>query len=90
MNPTHTHPTNKTGSVFQMTLTAILTVLSLATLLFIAYHASQKIDRYFEIVARHDCAQDYHLQYTDTVKKTVIVRPLDDLYEQCLSQKGIQ
>ena len=39
--------------------------------------------------ARHDCAQDYHMEYLDTTTNTTIIKPLDDLYLQCLRQKGL-
>ena len=39
--------------------------------------------------ARHDCAQDYHMEYLDPTTNTTIIKPIDDLYAQCLRQKGI-
>jgi hypothetical protein len=39
--------------------------------------------------ARHDCAQDYRLEYSDANTNTTVVKPIDDLYQQCLSEKSL-
>ncbi|MBP7875798.1 hypothetical protein KA012_02270 [Candidatus Woesebacteria bacterium] len=39
--------------------------------------------------ARHDCAQDYHMEYLDQTTNTTIIKPIDDLYLLCLQQKGL-
>jgi hypothetical protein len=39
--------------------------------------------------ARHACAQDYRLEYIDQSTNTTVVKPIDDLYGKCLTEKGI-
>jgi hypothetical protein len=39
--------------------------------------------------ARHACAQDYRLEYFDQSTNTTVVKPIDDLYGKCLTEKGI-
>lgn len=39
--------------------------------------------------ARHACAQDYKLEYFDQNTNTTVTKPIDDLYSQCLTEKGI-
>lgn len=39
--------------------------------------------------ARHECAQDYHMEYLDTATNTRIIKPIDELYAQCLKDKGL-
>lgn len=39
--------------------------------------------------ARHECAQDYRMEYLDTETNTTVIKPIDDLYRQCLDEKGL-
>ena len=39
--------------------------------------------------ARHDCAIAFHLEFYDQNTATTVVKPIDDLYAQCLAEKGL-
>ena len=63
----------------------------------VAYLSLQKVDvafsyveKYLEIEAYHDCAQDYRMEYTNLEDNTVISQPLAEPYEQCLEDKGLR
>lgn len=48
-----------------------------------------RVDDYLTQQAIHDCAQDYRMEYVDPLTNTTVIKPIDDLYEQCLETKGL-
>ena len=78
------------------TLQAVLTTVGLLAVSgaigFLAIVLGQylpKVDKYLQLKARQDCAESYRLQFTDVKANTTVIRPVDDLYKQCLSEKGL-
>lgn len=64
-------------------------VLILAIVLaIVAFFAMQKADRFLELIAVHDCASDYKMEFTDGATK--LVRPLEDPFKECLWNKGVK
>ncbi|MDQ3008275.1 MAG: hypothetical protein M3Q81_01640 [bacterium] len=49
------------------------------------------IQTYLKNQAIQDCATSYRLEFTEAVasSSTKVVRPLDELYENCLAEKGL-
>lgn len=89
-NQTQTHTTDKAVvKLIVGVLQAVGCVAIAAAIVFVGMNAFKEAERYYTLKAMHDCATDYHLEYNDSVKKTLIVRPLDDLYQDCLKQKNI-
>ncbi len=75
----------------QNTLSAIaqmLIALAIIAVAVVMYLYMPKVSQYLEQTARHDCAQDYRLAFTDN--NTTVSRPVDELYAKCLSEKGIK
>lgn len=67
----------------------LVTALSIFAVAGVLYLAVQQAQMYVRNEARHQCAQDYRLEYVDVSTSTSVVKPIDDLYQQCLTDKGI-
>lgn len=67
----------------------LITALSIFALAGVLYLGVQQAQTYVRNEARHQCAQDYRLEYTDLNTSTSVVKPIDDLYQTCLTDKGI-
>jgi gamma-glutamyl phosphate reductase len=67
----------------------IVTALSIFAVAGVLYLAVQQAQTYVRNEARHQCAQDFRLEYADATTNTTVVKPIDDLYQQCLSDKGV-
>lgn len=68
----------------------ILSILAFIAVVILVVFALQRVDKYLDLKAREDCATAYHLEYTDAAGNTKVIRPVEDLYQQCLAQKGIK
>lgn len=67
----------------------LITAIGLLALAGVLYLGVQQAQTYVRNEARHQCAQDFRLQYTDVNTSTTVVKPIDDLYQNCLTDKGI-
>lgn len=75
----------------QHTLSAIAQILiavAIVVMAVVMYLYMPKVEQFVENTARHECAQDYRLNFTDD--NTTVSRPIDDLYAKCLTEKNIQ
>jgi hypothetical protein len=82
----------KSVPVIQSVLNTLGMFAIAGAVIFLAVTLSQylpKVDTYLQLKGRQDCATSYHLEYEDTKNKTRIVRPVEDLYQRCLTEKGI-
>lgn len=67
----------------------ILIALSLFAIAGVAYLGLTEAKVALKNQARHACAQDYHLEYLDQATNTTVIKPIDELYGKCLTEKGI-
>jgi len=67
----------------------VMTLLILAALAGIAFIGFQKIDRYLDIKAIHDCTASYQQEITDETTGIVKKRPLEQQARECAVQKGV-
>lgn len=74
---------NTLSAIAQMLIAVSITAMAVVMYLYMPQVAS-----FLELKGRHDCAQDYRLDFTD--EKTTVSRPVDDLYAKCLSEKDIK
>lgn len=68
---------------------AVLTAIALFALAGVLFSYKTEVGQFVKNQAMHDCAQDYRLQFTQPEQNTTISKPIDDLYRQCLQEKGI-
>lgn len=61
---------------------------SIVSIAIVGYLYQPLLKQYLELKARQDCAQSYRLEFTDSTN-TTIIRPVEDLYATCLSEKGL-
>lgn len=69
-------------------LNTFLLLLIIIFIAVIAYFASQRVDRFLDNLAIHDCAMDYHRETTDTETNQKVSRPLEQQVRECAWQKG--
>lgn len=67
----------------------ILTAFGLLAIAGSIYFGVMQAQSYVQNQARHNCAQDYRLEYFDANTNTTVVKPIDDLYQACLTDKGL-
>ena len=67
---------------------AIITFLAIAVFAAVAFFGMQRVDRYLNNVAIHDCAQDYRSSVTQNGQ--VVSRPLEQQVRECAWQKGVR
>lgn len=52
------------------------------------YLGMQKADEYLKLKARHDCAVISRFEISIPTDNTVVWYPVEDIYKQCLDEKG--
>lgn len=67
----------------------LLTTLGLVAIAAVLFLGVSEFKKYNDLKARHDCAQDYHLEFYDQNTATTVIKPIDDLYAVCLTEKGL-
>lgn len=68
----------------------ILIAIGISAISFIGYIGLQKVDRYLDMKALHECAQDYKMEITNTETNEVKIRPLEQQVKECAWQKGVR
>lgn len=69
-------------------ITTVFIVIAIAV---IAYLSFQRVDRYLDIKAIHECAQDYSQEIVvDPATNTRKIRPLEQQVKECAWQKGVR
>lgn len=68
----------------------ILIAVGIGTMAFLGYVGLQKVDRYLDMKALHECAQDYKMEITNTETNEVKIRPLEQQVKECAWQKGVR
>lgn len=71
------------------TVAQILTAIGILAIAAVMYLGITEAKTALKNQARHACAQDFRLEYFDQSTNTTIVKPIDDLYSKCLTEKGI-
>lgn len=67
----------------------LLVILSIVVFGVVAFFAINRFDRFMDIKAIHDCAQDYRQEITDSNGK-VVSRPMEQQTHDCAFQKGVK
>lgn len=67
----------------------IITTIILVGIAVLAFFGMQRIDRYLDLRAIHDCAQDYRQEIVMD-EKTKRIRPLEQQVRECAWQKGVR
>ncbi len=67
----------------------ILIAFGIATFGVVSFYALKSFNRYTDVLAVHDCAQDYkqEIVVSETTKK---IRPLEQETHDCAYQKGVK
>lgn len=71
------------------TVAQIITALGLFAVAAVLYLGIVEAQTFIRNQALNDCAQNYRLEYTDVATNTTVIKPIDDLYKQCLTEKGV-
>ncbi|CAN5131470.1 hypothetical protein BH09PAT2_BH09PAT2_04960 [soil metagenome] len=67
----------------------ITTVLVIIVIGVIAFMGMRRVDRYLNMKAIHECAEDYRQEITDPATNTRKIRPLEQQVKDCAWQKGV-
>ena len=73
-------------------LSALAQILIAGAIASIAYAAMQYIptaQKFVDNTAKHDCAMEYRLEFLDAKANTTVSRPIEDLYQECLTDKKV-
>ena len=73
----------KTNKVMTFILAALTVVIAVGI-----YATLERVDKYLEFKARADCAAMSKFQITIPTDNTVVSYPVEDVYRQCLDEKG--
>lgn len=55
----------------------------------VSFVAYRQFDRYLTLKAIDDCASAYEVRYSDTETNTVVSRPLEKPFRECIWQQGV-
>jgi hypothetical protein len=55
----------------------------------VSFMAYGQVDRYLTLKAIDDCASAYEVRYSDTETNTVVSRPLEKPFRECIWQQGV-
>lgn len=73
----------------QFIIKTVLSILAFTAIAIFVFMGLQSYNRHLDYVGMQDCATAYRLEYNDSDNNTTVIRPVDDLYKECLEQKGI-
>lgn len=65
-------------------LAQIMIAVAIIVLAFVVASFKPQVENYLKLKARHDCATDFRLEYTDEKTSTKVINPIEDKYQKCL------
>lgn len=68
----------------------INTIVIIITIIIITFLAVRRVDRYLDMKAVHECAQDYQQEIVDPATNIRKIRPLEQQVKDCAWQKGVR
>lgn len=68
----------------------IIIVIGIGLFVYLGYMGLTKVDRYLDLKALHECAQDYRMEITNPETNEVKIRPLEQQVKDCAWQKGVR